>query len=66
VGGNAPAGYTGSAHRVNERTIEITDKVKDKRIDTQRVEVSPDGRTLTLTISIPNREKPQIQVFDRE
>jgi hypothetical protein len=66
VGGNAPAGYTGSAHRVNEHTIEITDKVKDKHIDTQRMEVSPDGRTLTVTVFIPNREKPQIQVFDRE
>jgi hypothetical protein len=66
VGGNAPAGYTGSASRVNEHAIEITDKVKDKHIDTQRMEVSPDGRTLTLTILIPGREKPQIQVFERE
>lgn len=66
VGANAPAGYTGSAHRVNEHTIEITDKVKDKHIDTQRMEVSPDGKTLTCTIFIPNREKPQIQVLERE
>ena len=66
VGANAPAGYTGSAHRVNEHTIEIMDKVKDKHIDTQRMEVSPDGKTLTSTVFIPNREKPQIQVFERE
>jgi hypothetical protein len=66
VGGNAPAGYTGSAHKVDGGTIEITDKVKDKHIDMQRMEVSPDGKTLTITISIPNRENPQIQVFDRE
>lgn len=25
-----------------------------------------DGTTLTFTVSIPNRDKPQIQVFDRE
>jgi PadR family transcriptional regulator PadR len=66
VGDNAPAGYTGSAHRVNEHTIEVTDKVKDKQIDTQRMEVSPDGKTLTSTVFIPNREKPQIQVFEPE
>lgn len=66
MGANAPVGYTGSAHRVNEHTIEITDKVKDKHIDTQRMEVSPDGKTLTFTVFIPNREKPQIQVFERE
>jgi hypothetical protein len=66
VGGNAPAGYTGSARRVNEHTIEIADKVKDKHIDTQRMEVSSDGKTLTSTVFIPNREKPQIQVLERE
>jgi hypothetical protein len=63
---NVPAGYTGAAHRVNDHMIEITDKVKDKHIDTQRMEVSPDGKTLTSTVFIPNREKPQIQVFERE
>jgi hypothetical protein len=66
VGGNAPEGYTGSAHRVNERTIEITDKLKDKQLDTQQMEVSPDGKTLTFTVSIPSRDKPQIQVLERE
>jgi hypothetical protein len=66
VGSNTPAGYTGSAHQVNEHTIEVTDKVKDKHIDTQRMEVSPDRKTLTCTVVIPNREKPQIQVFERE
>lgn len=66
VGANAPPGYTGSAHRVNEHTTEITDKVKDEHIDMQRMEVSSDGKTLTFTVFIPNREKPQIQVFERE
>lgn len=66
TGGVDLAGYTGSARRIDERTIEITDKVKDKRIDTQRMVVSPNGRTLTITVSIPNRDAPQIQVFDRE
>ncbi len=66
VGGNAPEGYTGSAHSVNDHTIEITDKLKGKHIDTQRVEASPDGKTLTFTISIPGQDKPNVQVFERE
>jgi hypothetical protein len=66
VGANAPAGYTGSARQVKEHTIKITDKVKDKHIDMQQMELSPDGKTLTFTVSRPNRDKPQIQVFDRE
>lgn len=66
TGGNAPAGYQGSVRRVNDRTIEIEDKVNQKHIDTQRIQVSDDGRTLTCTTFIPNREKPQIQVFERE
>jgi hypothetical protein len=66
AGAVAPAGFTASARRMDERTIEMTDKVKDKHIDTQRMEVSPDGKTLTFTVIIPGRDKPQIQVFDRE
>jgi hypothetical protein len=30
------------------------------------VEVSPDGKTLTITTQIPGRRKPNIQVFERE
>jgi hypothetical protein len=35
-------------------------------LDTQEIEVSSDGKTLTMTIHIPGRSKPDIQVFDRE
>ena len=66
TGAVAPAGYTASARQINPRTIEITDKVKDKRVDTQRVEVSPDGKTLTFTVYVNSHDKPQIQVFDRQ
>lgn len=66
TGAVAPAGYTASARQINPRTIEITDKVKDKHIDTQRVEVSPDGKTLTFTVYVNSHDKPQIQVFDRQ
>jgi hypothetical protein len=44
----------------------MTDKINGKLMDTQQIELSPDRRTLTMTISIPGQNKPDIQVFDRE
>jgi hypothetical protein len=65
-GPNAPAGYTSSIKRVNAQTLQMTDRMKGKLFDTQKIELSPDGNTLTITTSIPGRAKPNIQVFDRE
>ncbi len=65
-GPNAPAGYTSSLHRVNAQTLQMTDKMNGKLFDTQQIELSPDGKALTITTSIPGRTKPNIMVFDRE
>ena len=65
-GSNAAPGSTTSAQRVNEKTLQMTDKINGKVRDTQQVELSPDGKTLTMTVSIPGRSKPNIMVFDRE
>ena len=65
-GPNLPAGYTCSAHRVGDRSFEMTHKIDGKLLDTQQVEVSPEGKTLTITIHLPGVSKPNIQVFDRE
>ena len=65
-GSNAAPGSTTSAQRVNEKTLQMTDKINGKVRDTQQVELSPDGKTLTMTFSIPGRSKPNIMVFDRE
>lgn len=65
-GPNLPAGYASSAHRISDRTLELTDKINDKIMDTQEVEVSPDGKVLTMTTHIPGQAKPNIQVFDRQ
>ncbi len=65
-GPNAPAGYTSSIHRINTQTLLMTDKVNGKLFDTQKIELSPDGKTLTISTSFPGRTKPNIQVFDRE
>jgi hypothetical protein len=65
-GPNLPEGYATSGRRLGDRSVELTDKIKDKVLDTQQVEVSADGKTLTFTTHIPGVSKPNIQVFNRE
>jgi hypothetical protein len=65
-GPNLPAGYAISGRRLSDRAVELTDKIDGKVLDTQQVEVSPDGKTLTITTRIPGQAKPKIQVFDRQ
>jgi hypothetical protein len=66
VGPDVVAGSASSGHRVNERTLDITDKIKDKVMDTRQIELSPDLKTLTMTVHAVGQSKPNILVFDRE
>jgi hypothetical protein len=59
-------GMTASARRVNERKVEMTDKISGKVRATQEISVSDDGKTLTITVHIPGRSEPDVQVFERE
>ncbi|HKW33599.1 MAG TPA: hypothetical protein VJN92_11385 [Candidatus Acidoferrum sp.] len=65
-GPNAEPGSVSSGRRVNERTLEIIDKVNGKTRATEWVELSPDHKTLTMTVQPAGRGKPNIFVFDRE
>ncbi len=65
-GPNLPAGYASSAQRVNERKLEMADKVDGKTLDTQDVEVSSDASTLTMTVHVVGHSRPNVLVFDRE
>ena len=65
-GPNLPAGYATSGRRLSSRAVELTDKIGGKVLDTQQVEVSQDGKTLTITTHIPGHAKPNIQVFERQ
>ena len=65
-GPNAAAGSTSSARRVNASTLEFTEKLNGKVTDTQHIEISPDGKTMTTTIQSPGRSKGNILIFDRE
>jgi hypothetical protein len=59
-------GFTASARRVGDHTLELTDKISGKVRDTQEISVSADRMTLTITIHVPGRTDPDVQVFERE
>jgi hypothetical protein len=65
-GRNADPDSSSSIRRVDEHTLEMTDKVGGKVIDKREIRVSPDGKTLTMTIHAPGRSQPDVLVFDRE
>jgi hypothetical protein len=63
---NAPAGAMSSARRLSASTLEFTEKRNGKLADTQRIQLSPDGKTLTMTIQPASGRKPNVFVFERE
>lgn len=63
-GSNAPAGFTAAAHRANQRTMEITGKVKGRAGLTQLMTLSSDLRTLTVIQRFGRRE-PNVLVLER-
>jgi hypothetical protein len=66
VGPNAPAGLVSSARRVNEHTLEVTNKFNGKIGSTQEIQLSSDGKTLTMTVHSAGRSEPNILVFERQ
>jgi hypothetical protein len=59
-------GATSSGHRIDERTIETTERVKGKLIETATATISPDGKTQTITITEPGDKTPVVLVYERE
>jgi hypothetical protein len=52
---------------VNERTLEVTYKVKGQITGTRQIELSTDLKTLTMTERLMGQSRPKsILVFDRE
>jgi hypothetical protein len=63
----ADKGTAYSGRRVNERTLEITEKIKGINTGTRQIALSKDLKTLTVTVRLVGQSKPQsILVFDRE
>ena len=64
---DAEAGSVSSGRRVNEHSLEITDKFKGKITATRQIELSQDLKTLTMTLRLMGQNRPQsVLVFDRE
>lgn len=61
-----PAGLVSAVRRVDEHTLEISDKFKGQINDTELLEVSSDLKTLTMTLRSPGSSDPQIRVFERQ
>jgi hypothetical protein len=63
---DAGAGAMSSARRVDASTLEFTEKRNGKVADTQHIQLSPDGKTLTMTIQPATGRNPNVLVFERE
>jgi len=64
---NGDPGSASSGRRVNQRSLEITDKFKGKITGTRQIELSTDLKTLTMTVRLVGQSRPKsILVFDRE
>lgn len=59
-------GLTWSVRQVDERTLEVTDKIEGKVIRTEQIELSPNLKTLTRTIRPIGQREPNIFVFERQ
>jgi hypothetical protein len=66
LGPDVRPGETSCAKRIDEHTIQVTDKLDGKVISTEERVVSPDGMTLTITSYVTGQTKPIVQVFAKQ
>jgi hypothetical protein len=66
LGPNKPSGVSYAARRVNPRSLEITDKLNGKVLDTRQIQLSSDLKTLTITLRRPGLSDPDILAFERQ
>jgi hypothetical protein len=65
-GPRVPPGMTVTAKKIDDHNMELTYKLKGKTIETDKYEVSADGKTLTQTATYPGVSKSEVDVYDRE
>jgi hypothetical protein len=59
-------GSVSSGRRIDERTLELTHKINGKTTATDHIELSPDLKTLTMTVHPEGKTKPDVLVFERQ
>ena len=65
-GSNAGQGPAISARQADERNLVITHTYNGKVTETEDVGLSPDQKTLTITLHFAGREKPDVMVYERQ
>jgi hypothetical protein len=66
TGPRVAKGTTVSASKNDDHNVELTYKLKGKTTETDKFELSADGKTLTQTVTYPSVSKPEVDVYDRE
>jgi hypothetical protein len=65
-GPNANPGSSSSTRRVDEHNLVMTDRASGKVTDTEEIGLSDDLKTLTITVHVAGRDKPNVMVFERK
>jgi hypothetical protein len=65
-GPRVPKGMTVTAKKTDDHSMELSYKLKGKTIETDKYEVSADGKTLTQTVAYPGVSNPEIDIYDRQ
>lgn len=65
-GPNSVPGFVSSARRAKELNLEFADKFKGRLVDTRDIQLSPDLKTLTMTVHGAGKDDPDIYVFERQ
>ena len=65
-GPNAGRGVSSSLRRVDERTLVITNRRDTQVANTEEFSLSTDLKTLTMTVHIVGRDKPDVLIFERK
>jgi hypothetical protein len=55
-----------SGKQIDDHNLELTYKRNGKTTETDRWELSADGKTLMVTVTYPGQSKPEVDVFDRQ
>ena len=55
-----------AAKKAGDHSMELIYKLKGKTTETDKYEVSADGKTLTQTVTYAGVSKPEVDVYDRE
>jgi hypothetical protein len=59
-------GTTVSGKSIDAHTMELTYKLKGKTTETDRWELSADGKTLADTVNYPGENKVEVDVYERQ